>query len=91
MGAGAKEGWVSVGQRDEERGTGVLLQVNGRERWVPTGTTVGDLLAELDLVAALVVVERNREILQRDLYGRTTLAEGDALELVHFVGGGTDS
>ena len=36
----------------------------------------------------LVVVELNREILERDEYARVTVAEGDQLELVHFVGGG---
>jgi thiamine biosynthesis protein ThiS len=35
-----------------------------------------------------VVVERNRSIVPRDAYGSTLLAEGDALEIVHFVGGG---
>jgi thiamine biosynthesis protein ThiS len=33
-------------------------------------------------------VERNRDIVMRDTYGSTMLCEGDALEIVHFVGGG---
>jgi len=36
----------------------------------------------------MVVVELNREILDRDRYDEFTVGEGDALELVHFVGGG---
>jgi len=35
-----------------------------------------------------VVVEHNRRIVRRDALGTTRLAEGDAVELVHFVGGG---
>ena len=35
-----------------------------------------------------VVVELNREIVRRPRLGETMLAAGDAVELVHFVGGG---
>ena len=64
------------------------ITVNGRERDVPGATTVGALLETLDLDPARVVVERNREIVGRDELVRTSLAEGDRLEIVHFVGGG---
>ena len=66
----------------------LTIQVNGEERAVDPGTTVKDLLESLDLHPGLVVVERNREILDRDAYGDQTLEDGDRLELVHFVGGG---
>jgi thiazole synthase len=66
----------------------IRVQVNGKEREIPRDTTVRALLEGLDLVPALVVVERNREILGRDSYDEVTVNEGDALELVHFVGGG---
>jgi thiamine biosynthesis protein ThiS len=46
------------------------------------------LLERLDLTPELVVVERNREILERARLDRVTVAEGDAFEVVHFVGGG---
>ena len=63
-------------------------RLNGKDREVAAGRSVRDLLESLDLVPALVVVERNREILPRDRYGDVTVEEGDTLELVHFVGGG---
>jgi thiamine biosynthesis protein ThiS len=66
----------------------LTIQVNGEGRRVDPGTTVKDLLESLDLHPGLVVVERNREILDRDAYGDQALEEGDQLELVHFVGGG---
>ena len=47
-----------------------------------------DLLAHLGLDPRTVVVERNREIVRRTRLGHTALADGDAIELVHFVGGG---
>lgn len=62
--------------------------VNGEERRVPGPATLLDLLAHLGLDPRTVVVERNREIVRRPRLGDTALAEGDAIELVHFVGGG---
>lgn len=66
----------------------IRVVVNGEERRVPPGVTVRGLLERLDLEPSLVVVERNREILERDRYDEVEIEEGDRLELVHFVGGG---
>ena len=52
------------------------------------GQTVSDLLRELGLDSRQVAVERNREVVPRAEHGSTTLAEGDQLEVVTFVGGG---
>lgn len=66
----------------------ITVTVNGKEREIPAGWTVTALLESLDLHPGLVVVERNREILDRDGYGQVEVEAGDVLELVHFVGGG---
>jgi thiamine biosynthesis protein ThiS len=66
----------------------IEVVVNGEVREIPSGRTVTDLLIDLGLHPQLVVVERNREILDRALYASTEVRDGDALELVHFVGGG---
>ena len=67
----------------------VTLTVNGDRRAVSRGTTLAALLASLDLDPRMIVVEHNREILRdRSAFRELTLAEGDSLELVHFVGGG---
>lgn len=66
----------------------IRVRLNGRDRELPEGMTVAGMLAHLDLRPGLVVVERNREILERARYGEVTVEEGDTLELVHFVGGG---
>lgn len=71
-----------------EEGGDLLVVVNGEERRVPSGLTVRGLLEHLDLEPSLVVVERNREILERDHYDDVEVEGGDRLELVHFVGGG---
>lgn len=64
------------------------LKINGEEREIADGLTVTTLLEELKIRPARVVVERNREIVAREVYGITRLADGDTLEIVHFVGGG---
>jgi thiamine biosynthesis protein ThiS len=64
------------------------IVVNGEERRVPGPATLLDLLTHLGLDPRTVVVERNREIVRRPRLGETELENGDAIELVHFVGGG---
>jgi thiamine biosynthesis protein ThiS len=64
------------------------ILVNGEPRRVPGPATAADLLRHLGLDARTVVVELNRQIVRRPHLGETVLADGDAVELVHFVGGG---
>ena len=66
----------------------IAVQLNGKAREIPAGLSVTGLLESLELNPGLVVVELNREILNRSQYVDTMVAEGDTLELVHFVGGG---
>ncbi len=64
------------------------IVVNGEPRSVPGPATLLDLLQHLGLDPRMVVVELNREIVRRPRLGETSLAQGDSVELVHFVGGG---
>ena len=66
----------------------VRVRVNGEERELPGGATVASLLGELGIATPRVAVERNREIVPKAEYASTSLAAGDALEVVEFVGGG---
>jgi thiamine biosynthesis protein ThiS len=68
--------------------TELEILVNGEPRRVPGPSTAADLLRYLGLDARTVVVELNRQIVRRPHLGDTALANGDAVELVHFVGGG---
>ena len=65
----------------------ISVILNGEQRQVREGT-VADLVASLGLDVKKVAVERNREIVPRSTLGEVALADGDALEIVHFVGGG---
>jgi len=62
--------------------------INGERRAIASGVTLLDLLGELSLDPRAVVVEHNRHIVRRPALGDVRVAPGDAIELVHFVGGG---
>ncbi len=64
------------------------LIVNGEARTLAAPATLSTLLASLDLDPRMVVVELNREIIRRPRLHEVPLADGDQVELVHFVGGG---
>jgi thiamine biosynthesis protein ThiS len=66
----------------------MTITVNGEPREVAPGTSVSALLESLGLHPRLIVVEHNREILDRARYDATEVRSGDNFELVHFVGGG---
>lgn len=67
------------------------LIVNGEPRRITAGSSIADLVLQLELNPAKVAVERNGEIAPRSTLADTLLNDGDALEIVHFVGGGQGS
>jgi sulfur carrier protein len=71
-----------------EQSASIEIVVNGDAREFVAGRTVSDLLEHLGLHPRLIVVEYNREILDREQYTNTEVRAGDSFELVHFVGGG---
>jgi len=68
---------------------GMTLTINGQPRVFDSLATLEDLLAHLGLKQDRVAVEHNGEIVSRNAWPSTPLADGDRLEIVHFVGGGT--
>jgi thiamine biosynthesis protein ThiS len=66
----------------------IAVIINGETRQVPGPGSLLQLLEHLGLDPRTVVVELNREIVRRPRLGETGVADGDAIELVHFVGGG---
>lgn len=65
------------------------VQINGESREVRDQLTLSDLLSELSLTPARIAIELNGEVVRRTDWVKTFLAEGDRLEVVHFVGGGS--
>ena len=67
----------------------ISIRINGEHRRVHKGLTLAALASEeLGLDPSKVAVERNLEIVPRSTLGAVMVADGDELEIVHFVGGG---
>ena len=64
------------------------VTINGERRDLGAGLTVADLLRDLGIDGRKVAVERNLEIVPKSTFAATQLADGDRLEIVHFIGGG---
>jgi thiazole synthase len=64
------------------------ITLNGEPRSVAEGLTIAGLVTDIGLNPAKVAVERNRAIVPRSTLADVLLADGDELEIVHFVGGG---
>jgi thiazole synthase len=64
------------------------LTING-ENQVSSAETLGALVEQLSMKPDRVAIELNREIVPREQWQQTPLHDGDRLEIVHFVGGGS--
>jgi thiamine biosynthesis protein ThiS len=64
------------------------ITLNGDPHEVAAPLTVADLLAQLDIDPRRVAVEHNLIVLKRDTFASTLVRDGDAIEVVNFVGGG---
>lgn len=66
----------------------MIISLNGQKRTVPASWTIADLLADLKLENRYCAVERNREVVPRELHLECRLQPGDLIEIVTLVGGG---
>lgn len=53
--------------------------------------TLSDLVGVLSLAPERVAIELNHRVARRSEWAETTLADGDRIEIVHFVGGGAEA
>ena len=65
------------------------IKVNGEDQEVPDGSSLEDLVRELSLQPVRIAIELNRNVARRNEWAQTILNEGDRIEIVHFVGGGS--
>jgi len=67
----------------------VRIQINGQPREIPQSSlSLNELLDTLSLPSQRIAVELNKTIVPRSQWEKTTLKDGDQIEIVHFVGGG---
>lgn len=64
------------------------VQINGEVREVADELKLSDLVTELSLAPERVAIELNKQVVRRNQWPTTALADGDRIEIVHFVGGG---
>jgi thiamine biosynthesis protein ThiS len=67
------------------------IVLNGESREVPEGSSVTSLLRELQIQDEQVAVELNLTIVDRRAFERTSLREGDRVEVLGFIGGGQEA
>lgn len=67
----------------------IQIHVNGEARTWRSGATVADLLQDLAIRTERVAVELNLEILDRAAFGQRQIKDGDRVEILSFIGGGS--
>ena len=67
----------------------VRIKLNGEEKELAEATTLRGLVEELALAPERLAVELNHEVVRRADWPSVVLSEGDRVEIVHFVGGGS--
>lgn len=65
-----------------------MVQINGETVLQAEGKSLEVYLTETGYNLQRIVVERNREIVPKNAYGQTMIADGDVIEILNFVGGG---
>ncbi len=75
-------------RREPFKGETLVVQINGQGRDVADKVKLSELVNELSLAPERVAIELNQKVVRRDLWPTTILADGDRIEIVHFVGGG---
>jgi thiazole synthase len=67
----------------------IRITVNGELRTAPPSTTVAGLIADMGIDPQRVAVERNQDVVPRRTWSETALSDGDRVEIVSFIGGGS--
>lgn len=67
----------------------IHIHVNGQAQTWRNGATVAELLQDLDIQTERVAVELNLEILDRAAFGQRQIKDGDRVEILSFIGGGS--
>jgi thiamine biosynthesis protein ThiS len=68
----------------------VQIQINGEQREFPNPSlALSQLIEELSLAPRRIAVEVNKVMVRRAHWDETRVRDGDQIEIVHFVGGGT--
>jgi thiamine biosynthesis protein ThiS len=65
-----------------------MITVNGKPTDLGGGLTVTELLERMGFVWPMLVVRINGRLVKRDRFADTTVADGDAVDVIHMMSGG---
>lgn len=67
----------------------MMIEVNGERIEIPNDCKkITDVLVHFGLENKMLIIEMNKQILEKSDHDKTYLSDGDRVEIVHFVGGG---
>jgi len=66
----------------------IIVTVNGESRELPDNTTLLSLMSTLNIKVKIMAAAINMEVVKKSDWDSRVLADGDRVELLHFVGGG---
>lgn len=69
----------------------IRITINGKPEEVADALSLSGLLQQKEVEPRMVSIEHNGTIVDREAYDSTQLADGDKLELLYFMGGGSDN
>jgi thiamine biosynthesis protein ThiS len=84
-----QNGRIAGLQEGKARNPAMIIVLNGDRLELGGPLTVADLLVQLNIDARRVAVEHNLNVVKRALFGETIVQDGDQVEIVNFVGGGS--
>ncbi|WP_315069508.1 sulfur carrier protein ThiS [uncultured Clostridium sp.] len=65
-----------------------MVKINGEEVSIESGLSLEEVIVNQGYTIEKTVVELNGEIIPKTQYKQTNIKDGDALEVISFVGGG---
>ena len=66
----------------------ITIYLNGEPREIPVDIDLVHLLEAFSFPSQRIAIELNKTVVRRADWPQTVVGDGDAIEVVHFVGGG---
>lgn len=67
----------------------IHYQLNGRSTTIEKNTSILNILTDLGLSPSMVIIEKNRTLIPTKSLESTVVTEGDIIEIIRYVGGGS--
>jgi sulfur carrier protein len=66
----------------------ITLKINGTDKEFDDNLNISSLLEALHIKNPMIIVELNKDVISKELYGGTLLKTGDNIEIITIMGGG---